>query len=157
MLLQLLHVLSENPPLSTTGTYYPPWQKPEYAPGGYYRSILSSCSYYRSIFCSKGQNESLRNTKVNISLGCLDPNTLGHFFWKQHDKIDILRLVLACSVSSNFDSTAGALVIQQYYPLHSIHSNILLRASSAHSNSVLIFPNNVYRHTCHCLCSVEQF
>ena len=44
-------------------------QKPEYAPGSCYRSTLSSCSYCRSIFCSKWRN--LTITKTNISLGCL--------------------------------------------------------------------------------------
>ena len=36
------------------------------------------------------------------------------------------------------------------------HSNILLRSPSAHSNSVLTVPNNLYRHTCYCLGSVKQ-
>ena len=36
---------------------------------------------------------------------------------------------------------------------HTLH--FLLRSSSAHSNSVLIFPNNKYRHTCYCLSNVK--
>ena len=31
------------------------------------------------------------------------------FFWKTHDKIDILRLVPACSISGNSCLTAGTL------------------------------------------------
>ena len=40
--------------------------------------------------------------------------------------------------------------------IHSTPSNILLRSSSAHSNSVLTFPNNVYRHACYSLSSEKQ-
>ena len=28
---------------------------------------------------------------------------------------------------------------------------------SAHSNSVLTIPNNIFRHTCYCLSSIKQF
>ena len=36
-------------------------------------------------------------------------------------------------------------------------SKILLSSSTAHSNSNLTSPNNVYRHICYCLSSVKQF
>ena len=42
---------------------------------------------------------------------------------------------------------------------HSVHhpSNILLRRTSAHSNSVLTSPHNMYRHICQSLSNVKHF
>ena len=40
---------------------------------------------------------------------------------------------------------------------NSLPSHILLSSSSAHSNSVLTFPNNIYRHACYCLSNIKQF
>ena len=42
-------------------------------------------------YCPKLEFEN--HKKNNISLGCLDLNTLDKYFWKSHDKIDHLRLV----------------------------------------------------------------
>ena len=54
----------------------------------------------------------------------------------------------SCSSSNN--SLRGT------HPLQSTPSpNILVRSPSAHSNSVLTFPNNIYRHTCYCSSSVS--
>ena len=61
------------------------WQYQEYAPDSCQRSIFSSCSYYRSILCSKWRNLSLRIKKNTISVGCFDPNTLRQIHWKSHD------------------------------------------------------------------------
>ena len=53
MLLQLLHGASENPPLSTTGTNYPPFSKKNendagscYATAAYYPPIATTEAYF---------------------------------------------------------------------------------------------------------------
>ena len=46
------------------------------ATGAYYPPVATTLG----ILCSKWRNYSLRITKTNISLGCLDPSTLRHIF-----------------------------------------------------------------------------
>ena len=63
-------------------------------------------------------------------------------------------------VRGNFISTAGDPLVTtvcrvSIMPLQSL--NCLLSTSTAHSNCVLTFPNNTYRHACYCLSSVKQF
>ena len=67
-------------------------------------------------------------------------------------------------VDIGISSTAGDLVViavwgvsNTIHPVTHQPSNILLRSPSAHSKSVLNFPNNIYRHICYCLSSVKRF
>ena len=57
-------------------------------------------------------------------------------------------------------SNADALIVITVYlrditKSSPVHSNILLRNSSTHPNSVLTFPNN--KHACYCLSIVKKF